>query len=349
VGYLITSFDTSAPITVTVPSVTESSGEARALVEAKKEGTATVAASVGCGTDGVALITVSGITTTISSTTTTTISSTTTTIRPVPECSSDSDCDDGNDCTIDECNAKVCDNTPVADGTECGDELFCTVDASCVAGECVGTARDCDDGEFCTGVESCDEEGDECVSPGDPCTFPEACNEDEDVCKEPPVPCNISIEPESAEVPSGETLSFTVTQEGDCLVPDYEWLVASSIRSSVDQDGNYTAGSRFFQAASDMVSVVDHGNGDITAAATITVSPKCTLVKIYGEHSKEVKMLRLLRDSVLSQSPEGQEIIRLYYEWSPVIAKALDEDEEFKGEVKETVDRVLLLIMANIK
>ncbi len=97
------------------------------------------------------------------------------------------------------------------------------------------------------------------------------------------------------------------------------------------------------------MSVVDQGNGDITAAATINVSPKCALVKIYGENSEEVKILRLFRDSVLSQSPEGQEIIRLYYELSPVIAKAMDEDGEFKEEVKETVDKVLRLIMANIE
>jgi hypothetical protein len=51
-----------------------------------------------------------------------------------------------------------------------------------------------------------------------------------------------------------------------------------------------------------------------------------------------------LRDEVLSQTPEGQELIRLYYEWSPVIVKAMEEDEEFKTDVKEMVDEVLLLI-----
>jgi hypothetical protein len=40
--------------------------------------------------------------------------------------------------------------------------------------------------------------------------------------------------------------------------------------------------------------------------------------------------MHTLRDNILSQNPEGQEIIRLYYELSPVIVKAIEEDEELK-------------------
>ena len=46
----------------------------------------------------------------------------------------------------------------------------------------------------------------------------------------------------------------------------------------------------------------------------------------------------------MSQTQEGQEIIRLYYQWSPVIVKAMEEDEEFKEEVKEMIDGVLELV-----
>ena len=70
----------------------------------------------------------------------------------------------------------------------------------------------------------------------------------------------------------------------------------------------------------------------------------CPIDLIYGEHSKEANLLRNFRDSVLSQTPEGQEIIRLYYEWSPAIVKAIKEDEEFKQDVKEVIDGVLPLI-----
>jgi hypothetical protein len=47
---------------------------------------------------------------------------------------------------------------------------------------------------------------------------------------------------------------------------------------------------------------------------------------------------------VLSKNPEGQEIISLYYLWSPIIVKTLEEDEGFKEEVKEMMDEVLTLI-----
>ena len=70
----------------------------------------------------------------------------------------------------------------------------------------------------------------------------------------------------------------------------------------------------------------------------------CPTEQIYGQDSEEVETLRHFRDEVLSKTPEGQEIIRLYYEWSPIIVKAMEADEEFKGEVKEMIDGIIPLI-----
>ena len=56
------------------------------------------------------------------------------------------------------------------------------------------------------------------------------------------------------------------------------------------------------------------------------------------------KILRYFRDNILSKTPEGQELIRLYYEWSPTVVRAMEEDEEFKEEIKELIDGVLVLI-----
>lgn len=77
---------------------------------------------------------------------------------------------------------------------------------------------------------------------------------------------------------------------------------------------------------------------------TTTTTIPCSLEAIYGEYSQKTELLRNFRDNVLSQSPEGQEIIRLYYEWSPMIVKAMEEDEEFKKGMKAMIDGVLLLI-----
>ena len=61
------------------------------------------------------------------------------------------DCDDDNPCTEDSCDAGGCINTPLT-----------------------GTA--CDDGDFCSGTETCD--AGVCVSSGDPCESPTVCDVD---------------------------------------------------------------------------------------------------------------------------------------------------------------------------
>ena len=83
----------------------------------------------------------------------------------------------------------------------------------------------------------------------------------------------------------------------------------------------------------------------ITGSTTTTVEDQtCQLELIYGKDSEEIEILRSLRDEVLGETPEGQEIIRLYYQLSHAIIKAMEKDEELKEEVKEMIDGVLPLI-----
>ena len=85
------------------------------------------------------------------------------------------DCDDGNLCTIDECNEGKC----VHMGPDC--EVCDPATGECV--ECL-TDADCDDGLFCTGVETCDLGTNECVAGADPCEDGAACDEGANVCLE---------------------------------------------------------------------------------------------------------------------------------------------------------------------
>jgi hypothetical protein len=71
--------------------------------------------------------------------------------------------------------------------------------------------------------------------------------------------------------------------------------------------------------------------------------------EIYGEHSEETELLRYFRGNVLNPSPAGKEIIKLYYQWSPAIVKAVEEDEEFKEDVKEMIDGVLGLVGGEVE
>ncbi|MBW1823355.1 MAG: hypothetical protein JRI87_02140 [Deltaproteobacteria bacterium] len=72
--------------------------------------------------------------------------------------------------------------------------------------------------------------------------------------------------------------------------------------------------------------------------------PPCAALEIYGEGSQETKILRNIRDNVLSKTPEGQELVRLYYEWSPEIVEAMGKHEKFKEEVKEMIDGIILSV-----
>jgi len=44
---------------------------------------------------------------------------------------------------------------------------------------------------------------------------------------------------------------------------------------------------------------------------------------------------------VLCATPEGQEIIRIYYEWNVVIVKGMGEDEEFNAGVKDIIKLII--------
>ena len=70
----------------------------------------------------------------------------------------------------------------------------------------------------------------------------------------------------------------------------------------------------------------------------------CPTLAVYGNSSVEAEVLRNFRDNLLSQTPEGQEIIRLYYQWSPAIVKAMEQDEAFKGKVKKMIEGILPLV-----
>ena len=81
-----------------------------------------------------------------------------------------------------------------------------------------------------------------------------------------------------------------------------------------------------------------------TTTTTTTDGGGCPVGKIYGEYSKETELLRYFRDNVLSKTSEGQELIKLYYQWSPAIVRAMEEDEKYMEDVKEMLDGVLSLI-----
>ena len=135
--------------------------------------------------------------------------------------SDDTDCNDGNPCTIDTCESSNCTFVTLEEGTPCSDGNFCNGNDTCGSdGYCsIHTGNPCLDGPicqntcnqatsscfsfyglpcpdtiFCNGEEICDGNG-TCISPGNPClqnsNCSRHCNEESRNCFDPKdTPCD---------------------------------------------------------------------------------------------------------------------------------------------------------------
>jgi hypothetical protein len=133
-------------------------------------------------------------------------------------------------------------------------------------------------------------------------------------------------EPSRPRICVGEGLQITGTEVENMTG---EW----SVRISVE--GVYLLNYRFYFEG--LIPAT-------TSTTTTQFNGPCALALLYGEHSDETKLLRFVRDSILSRTPEGRELIKVYYQWSPIIVQTMAADEKFKKEVKDVIDGLLLLL-----
>jgi hypothetical protein len=88
-------------------------------------------------------------------------------------------------------------------------------------------------------------------------------------------------------------------------------------------------------------------NAPSTSTSTSVAPPPpgpCAAEELYGADSEEVAQLQALRDEVLSKSATGQKLIKLYYTWSPVLAKAIREHQHYKADLRVIADKMIGLI-----
>ena len=78
-------------------------------------------------------------------------------------------------------------------------------------------------------------------------------------------------------------------------------------------------------------------------------STDCLVINMYGEYSKTTELLRNYRNERLLRTSEGQELIRLYYWWSPMVVKAIEDDEVLKKELKSLIDGVVTTIRGEME
>ena len=76
-------------------------------------------------------------------------------------------CDDGSACTVDSCDETTgaCQHAPLPDGTDCDDDLECSLNDLCLAGRCMG-----------------ERPSNQAVPPGCSCVTDEHCQDDDNVC-----------------------------------------------------------------------------------------------------------------------------------------------------------------------
>jgi hypothetical protein len=108
---------------------------------------------------------------------------------PITLCSSPSDCNDGDECTIDACDpGGTCSNV----ARDCDDANDCTTDRCDPSAGCEYTALDCDDGNGCT-TDACDGSGCTHVpldcDDADPCTV-DSCGGFLGACMYTPIDCD---------------------------------------------------------------------------------------------------------------------------------------------------------------
>jgi hypothetical protein len=72
-----------------------------------------------------------------------------------------------------------------------------------------------------------------------------------------------------------------------------------------------------------------------------TTPTPCAAEAIYGENSEQIEMLRAYRDNILSKTPEGQELIKTYYKFSPTVTEFLERNPVLKNKAKRLIESML--------
>ncbi len=157
---------------------------------------------------------------------------------------------------------------------------------------------------------------------------------------------------------SGDNYQNIASQE--CVDPedfapyleiDYTEIISSStttseplVTSTSSMQVSSTSSS-FVSTSSTTTSIVEDTTTTSSSSTTTTGKlPLCPIETIYGEDSDEVVVLRYYRDHVLQATPEGREIIQLYYAWSPSVARMIENDLELQGDLQKTVDEFLHMV-----
>ena len=81
---------------------------------------------------------------------------------------------------------------------------------------------------------------------------------------------------------------------------------------------------------------------------TITVGRTCPMIKLYGENSTQVGLLRTFRDEVLERTAAGRTLVDLYYGIAPVVDRLL-ENPWLHAMAKMVIDVLVPMVEKRLK
>ena len=131
--------------------------------------------------------------------------------------------------------------------------------------------------------------------------------------------------------------------------PCSTWEYGSTTSSSTSSSTTSSVSSTTTTAATSSSTTSSAISSSTTTSIEDDAFFECPSEHLYGDYSEEVYLLRKFRDNVLSSTPEGKQLIDLYYTWSPLVFKAMVEDEELKSEIRIMLDGILLRIKKSLR
>lgn len=75
----------------------------------------------------------------------------------------------------------------------------------------------------------------------------------------------------------------------------------------------------------------------------------CLIETIYGNQAATTELIRCFRDTFLTHSAEGQEIIKCYDRWNLLLVNAIKKDNELKEHVKKTIDALMPILIQSLE
>lgn len=115
------------------------------------------------------------------------------------------------------------------------------------------------------------------------------------------------------------------------------------VDSDVDFPGDISVNDIDRDGDLDIVVPVLHDD-ELVWYENLSSSSLCPFEVVLADDEKGLYTLRKLRDDVLSKTKEGKTIVELYYKFSPVAVRVVENNPALKAKLKETIETTIPLI-----